>query len=279
MRMQNLWILIALVAAPTVLPAQWLDYPTPGLPRTKDGKPILTARTPRAADGHPDLSGLWQTDAAPREVLMKMLPGGVNGTAEDPPPPYFLNIMYDFGTGEQFMQPAAAAAFRKRSQNFTEESPLSHCLPEGFPMVEIAPAPYKIVQGKGMIVMLYERDTTFRQIYMDGRKLPADPSPSWLGYSTGRWEGEELVVETVGLTERSWLDARGHTHSDALHVTERFHRLDIGHMEVRMTLDDPKTYIKPFTVTLKQHLRADTDLLENFCGENEKDLAHIDGKY
>ncbi len=146
------------------------------------------------------------------------------------------------------------------------------------PLAEIAPAPYKIVQTPGMTVMLYERDTTFRQVYTDGRELPNDPQPAWLGYSVGKWDGDSLVVETIGLNDRSWLDARGHTHSDALHLTERFQRLDFGHMEVRMTIDDPKTYTKPFTIKLRQRLLPDTDLLESFCVENEKDLIHIEGK-
>ena len=126
--------------------------------------------------------------------------------------------------------------------------------------------------------MLYERDTTFRQVYTDGRKLPDDPQPSWLGYSVGKWDGDALVVETAGFNDRGWLDARGHTHSEALHLTERFQRLDFGHMEVQLTIDDPKTYTRPFTVKLKQHLLADTDLLESFCAENEKDATHIEKK-
>jgi len=146
------------------------------------------------------------------------------------------------------------------------------------PLEEMSPAPYKIIQTHGMTAMLYERDTTFRQVYTDGRKLPVDPQPTWLGYSVGKWDGDSLVVETVGFNDRSWLDVRGHTHSDALHLTERFHRLDFGHMEVQLTIDDPKTLSRPFTIKLKQRLQPDTDLLEDFCNENEKDLIHYEGK-
>ena len=279
MRNRNMYILIALITSPVLVRAQWLSQPTPGIPRTSDGKPNLSARTPRAADGKPDLSGLWQTDSAPPEVLARLLPGGTNnGSSEDLPSQYFLNILYDYKPEEAPLRPAAAVIFRQRAQSFTKESPLTHCLPTGVPMVETAPAPYKIIQGTGMTIMLYERDTTYRQVYTDGRKLPDDPSPAWMGYSVGKWDGDSLVVDTVGLNDRSWLDARGHTHSDALHVTERFRRVDFGHMEVQMTFDDPKTYTKPFTVTLKQRLQADTDLLESFCAENERDLVHIQGK-
>ena len=145
-------------------------------------------------------------------------------------------------------------------------------------MAETAPAPYKIVQTPGLIVMLYERDTNFRQIYTDGRKLPEDPSPAWFGHSVARWDADRLVVDTAGFNDRGWLDARGHTHSDALRVTERFHRRDFGHMDVEITLDDPKTYARPFTIRLNQILLPETDLIEYFCSENERDLRHFTGK-
>jgi hypothetical protein len=278
MPIRKIWILMALAAAPAVVQAQWLNHRTPGIPRTQDGKPNLSARTPRAADGKPNLSGLWQTDAAPSELSDHLIPGATNGAGEEPLSQYFINILFDFKPDEAPMRPDAAALFLQRSKAFSNESPLSHCLPEGMPLVEMAPAPYKIIQTSGLTVMLYERDTTFRQVYTDGRKLPDDPQPSWLGYSVGKWEGDWLVVDTVGFNDRGWLDARGHTHSEALHLTERFHRVDFGNMEVRLTIDDPKTYTRPFTIQLKQRLQADSDLLESFCAENEKDSHHIDGK-
>jgi hypothetical protein len=174
--------------------------------------------------------------------------------------------------------PAAAAAFRLRAPEFSRVSPLSHCLPEGMPLVEMAPAPFKIVQTPGLTLMLYERDTTYRQVYTDGRKLPEDPEPTWLGYSVGKWDGDTFVVDSIGFNDRGWLDARGHSHSEALHLRERFHRVNLGTMEVQLTIDDPKIYTRPFTVTLKQHLMPDSDLLESFCAENEKDAGHVDGK-
>jgi len=275
---RHIWMLIALTAAPAFVQAQWLNYPTPGVPRSPDGKPNLSAHTPRAADGKPNLSGLWQTDAAPPEMLERLIPGATNGAGEEPLSQYYINILSDFKPEEAPLRPAAAALFLQRSKVFSNESPLSHCLPVGMPLVEMAPAPYKIIQVRGLTVMLYERDTTFRQVYTDGRKLPDDPQPSWLGYSAGKWDGDSLVVETAGFNDRGWLDARGHTHSEALHLTERFHRLDFGHMEVQLTIDDPKTYTRPFTIQLKQRLQADSDLLESFCAENEKDSTHVDGK-
>ncbi len=279
MRNRNVWILIALAAAPAFVHAQWLDHRTPGIPRSPDGKPNLSARTPRAADGRPNLSGLWQTDSAPPEVLARLIPDATNGSGEEPLSRYFINILSDFPTEEAApIRPAAAAQFLQRAKDFSHVSPLSHCLPEGMPLVEMAPAPYKIIQTPGLTFMLYERDTTFRQVYTDGRKLPDDPQPSWLGYSVGKWDGDTLVVETTGFNDRGWLDARGHTHSEALRLTERFHRPDFGHMEVQLTIDDPRTYTRPFSVKIKQRLLPDTDLLESYCAENEKDSHHLEGK-
>jgi hypothetical protein len=275
---RSVWILIALAATPALACAQWLNYPTPGIPRTSDGKPNLSAPAPRASDGRTSLSGLWQTDSAPPELLERLVPGATNGAGEEPLSQYFINILSDFKPQEAPLLPAAAAAFLQRAKIFSNESPLSHCLPEGMPLVEMAPAPYKIVQTPGLTVMLYERDTTFRQVYMDGRKLPDDPQPSWLGYAVGKWDGDSLVVESAGFNDRGWLDARGHTHSEALRLTERFHRVDFGHMDVQITVDDPKTYTKPFTIQLRQRLQPDSDLLESFCTENEKDLHHIETK-
>jgi hypothetical protein len=272
------WIAIALVAAPAFVQAQWLNHRTPGVPRTPDGKPNLSAPAPRAADGKPDLSGLWQTQAAPPEMLERLIPGATNGAGEEPLSQYFINIFSDFKPEDVPMLPAAAALFQQRAKTFSNESPLSHCLPEGMPLVEMAPAPYKIIQTRGLTLMLYERDTTYRQVYTDGRKLPDDPQPSWLGYSVGKWDGDSLVVDSAGFNDRGWLDARGHRHSEALHLTERFHRLDFGHMEVRLTIDDPQTYSRPFTILLKQRLLPDSDLLESFCAENEKDAHHVDSK-
>jgi hypothetical protein len=271
-------LLLVLLAAPVFVHAQWLNHPTAGIPRTPDGKPNLFAPAPGAADGKPDLSGLWQTLSAPPDVLERLIPGVTNGAGEEPLSQYFINIFFDFKPEDVPFRPSAAAMFRDRAQKFSKESPLPHCFPEGMPLVEMAPAPYKIIQTPAMILMLYERDTTYRQVHTDGRKLPDDPQPSWLGYSVGKWDGKALVVDSNGFNDRGWLDARGHTHSEALHLTERFHRLDFGHMEVMLTIDDPQTYTRPFSVKLQQRLLPDTDLLESFCADNEKDSSHLDGK-
>jgi hypothetical protein len=210
--------------------------------------------------------------------LARLIPDATNGVGEEPLSQYFINILSDFKPEDEPLRPDAAALYRQRAKSFASESPLPRCLPEGMPLVEMAPAPYKIIETPGVTLMLYERGTIFRQVYTDGRKLPVDPQPAWMGYSVGNWRGDSFVVETIGFNNRGWLDARGHTHTQALHVTERFRRPDFGHMEVQLTVDDPQTYTGPFTVTLKQNLLPDTDLLESFCAENEKDVSHTSGR-
>ena len=275
MKLRNVWIWVVVAAAPMCGYAQWLNYPAPGTPRTGDGKADLSAPAPRASNGKPDLSGVWQAEAAPFEELAKLLPGGVNGLGEDAPSRYFLNMLADFKPSDAPIRPAAAALFQKHAQAFGNDSPGTNCLPAGVPLADLLPSPYKLIQTPGTIVMLYEAETTFRQIYTDGRKQLEDPQPSWMGYSVGKWEGDTLVVDAVGFNDRGWLDAFGHTHSDAMHVTERFHRRDFGHMEVQITIDDSKTYTRPFTVKFNQVLLPDTDLIESFCSEDEKDLPHL----
>ena len=148
----------------------------------------------------------------------------------------------------------------------------------GVPSTELIAVPFKMIQTPGILVMLNELDFTFRQIYTDGRPLPVDPQPSWLGYSIGRWEGDTLVVTTAGFNDKGWLDAIGHTHSEALRVEERFRRRDFGHMELRITIDDAKTFTKPFTIKVNQLLVPDSDILETVCAENERDRAHTADK-
>ncbi len=274
MQLKKLYLLIALFA-PACVQAQWVHLPTPGLPRTADGKPKLSAPVPRTRDGKPDLTGIWEAEPAPREELMKMLPGGINGLGEDPPSKYFLNILADYPLDEAPLVPEAAATFQKRLPFFGRDFQVTRCLPAGVPNDDLLPVPFKILQTQNQIAMLFELDNSFRQIFTDGRQLPNDPSPSWLGYSVGKWEGDTLVVETIGLNDKAWLDAIGHTHSELLHVTERFHRRDFGHIEVELRLDDPKTFAKPVTIHFNERLVPDTELIETFCAEGEKDAAHM----
>ena len=172
------------------------------------------------------------------------------------------------------MTPAAAALFKQRFDAFGKDNPSTSCLPLGVPLMDYAVFPHKIVQTADVVVIMYEALTMFRQIHTDGRKLPVDPEPAFSGYSVGKWEGDSLVVEAAGFKDNGWLDAFGHPHSSAMRVTERFRRLNFGTMEVQVTVDDPKNYVRPITIKFNADLYPDTDLIESFC-ENEKDRAHL----
>ena len=269
-------VLFCIIFAGSSVHAQWVNYRVPGIPRGSDGKPQLSAPAPRTSYGKPDLSGIWEVEAAPREELLRFLPDGVNLLGENAPSKYFLNIFADLKPEDV---PLTASAMPISNQHFAgrgKDAPFSRCLPFGIPLLDIAPAPFKIVQTPGVVLMLYEADGSFRQIHTDGRKLPADnPLPSWMGYSTGKWEGDTLVVDSAGFNNRSWLDAGGHPHSDSMRVTERFHRRDAGHMDVQITINDPVTFTKPFTMKITQLLVPDTDLIETVCLENETDVKHL----
>jgi hypothetical protein len=262
-------------------PGQWLNYPTPGTPRGTDGKPNLSAKAPRASNGKPDLSGVWRTaydSSADNERRFGASVTAFSVPGDDPSTfsKYFLNILVDFTPGENPMRPAAAELFRKNTEKKANSSS-ARCLPQGLPRTDInSYAPFKILQTPGVIAVLYEVDNTHRQIYTDGRTLPVDPQPTWGGYSVGRWDGDTLIVDAAGFNEETWLDSGGHPHSDALRVHERFYRRDFGHMDLSVTVDDPKMYTRPFTITVTEVLLPDTDILESVCNENEKDRTHLD---
>jgi hypothetical protein len=266
----DIWVGIAFVGACLSGQAQWLNQPIPGAPRMPDGKVNMTGPVPRV-NSKPDLSGIWQVQPEPR-------PPGLFGLGESPNSKYFRNILADFKPGEEPLLPAAAEIFRRHSQAGGAASPSLHCLPDGVPHGDLLPEPFKIIQTPGVIVLLYEVETTFRQIFIDGRKQLTDPSPSWNGYSVGKWEGDTLVVDTVGFNDLSWLDAAGHGHSEDMRVEERFLRRDFGHLEVTVTMTDAKTFTKPITISFVEELLADTDLLEHYCLEHETDATHQPGK-
>ena len=252
---------------------QWLNYPTPGTPRTRDGKPDLSAKAPRAPGGKPDLSGVWRTEpeSPGRNSTVFDVPGDYPSTFSR----YFSNILADFKNPEEIVRPEAAELVRKWKSGYN--SPGYQCLPFGLPTSDIfSYSPFKIIQAPGEIVILYEVDNTHRQIYLDGRKLPKDPQPTWLGYSVGRWEGDTLVVDTAGFNDNSQATLGGYPRSEALHIEERFHRRDFGHMDLQLTVDDPKIFVKPITIKVTELLEPDSDVLEMICNENaEKDRPHL----
>ena len=256
-------IAVAVLAMAGVAHGQWVDYPTPGLPRTRDGKPNLTAPAPRTADGKRDLSGIWLID-----------------DLEKGPKRHFFDLAQDLKPDAVVMLPWAVALQRQREDDLHKDHPYSRCIPPSPPGSSMLLHPFKIVQTPKLTVMLHEMPTgsTFRQVFTDGRPLPIDPQPAWLGYSVGRWDGDTLVVDTIGFHDQGWLDAGvGRPHSDALHLTERFRRRDFGHIDVDITIDDPKTFTKPWSVKIGLQLAPDTELVEGVC-ENERDLGHLVGK-
>jgi hypothetical protein len=246
-----LWLLC------TPLYGQWVNMPQAGIPRGPDGKPNLLAPAPRIADGHPDLSGIWVAADAK----------------------YTVNVSADLKPGDVPFQPWAQALVAQRADgSHSGEDPYANCLPSGVPRVNATPQPWKVIQKPEVFVILYESINTWRQVFFDGRKLGNDFPPTFLGYSTGKWDGDTAVVETRGFNGKTWLDQTGKPTSDALHVTERFRRMDFGHMEIQITIDDPKVYTKPWTVTEHVRLVPDTDVIENAC-ENNLDLRHLGSKF
>ena len=263
--------------------AQWINHPAPGIPRTKDGKPNLAARTPTALDGKPDLSGVWITDSTPIEELNRLFPDitalAVPGDGPEILNKYFLNILADFKPEEAPVRPEAIPLLLRRGlEGQGKDSPTAKCLPAGVPMGDLLGIPRRFVQAPGLLVILYEGINPQRLIRMDGRKHPVDPQPAWLGYSVGAWEGDTLVVETRGFNDKSWLDGFGHARSEAMRTVERFRRRDYGHIDVQVTIEDPKIYTRPFSIRYTQTLAPDTDILESVCAENERDQVHLVGK-
>ena len=272
-------IFIALSALSASLHAQWINQPSAGVPRTKDGKPNLSAPAPRQRDGKPDLSGVWQTIDPTREERYKFFFDGINNLGEDVPSVYFMNILYDYKPEDSPLRPELVAAFQQRLAARARDIPSTRCLPFGLPLINAAPFPYKIMHLPGEVVLLYEHDNTnfLAGVYVDERGIRRIRLRRGWDYSIGKWDGDALVVESTGFNDKSWLDAAGHPHSEDMRVTERFHRRDFGHMDLEETIDDPKMYTRPFRLTIKQVYVPDTDLLESFC-ENEQDSKHIQAK-
>jgi hypothetical protein len=241
-------------AAIAILLAQWVNVPLPNTPRTPDGKPNLTAPAPKAPDGRPDLTGVWR----------------------NPNSKYLDNLAAD-GVAVPF-QEWAGALYRERQANFSKDRPSGRCLPHGVPDAMLVPAtPFKIIQTPGVALILFENQGHFRQVFTDGRGFPPEMQPTWLGYSIGKWEGDTFVVETTGFNDQTWLDDGGHPHSDAYHATERFRRRDFGHLDMEITIDDPKAYTNPWKATVQFEYFPDMELMESVC-ENELDAQHMVGK-
>jgi len=256
-------------AGSTPLSAQWLKHPTAGVPKLPGGKPNLSAPAPRTSDGKPDLSGIWEPErnrTCPPEGCFDMLAGE-----------QFFDIGWGLKDGLPY-RPWAADARKTRMAENGKDDPVSRCLPGGVVKLHTTPLLRKIIQVPGLVVTLNETDATYRQIFTDGRPLPVDPEPSWKGYSSGKWVGDTLVVESTGFRDGLWLDRSGSPLTDAAKLIERFRRVNYGKLEIEVTVDDPKAYAAPWTVKLNQFIVLDTDLLDYVCVENEKDIKHLVGR-
>jgi hypothetical protein len=260
---------LALAICAVSASAQWINYPTPGIPRLPNGKPNLAAPVPKAADGKPDLSGLWQRARGANRPKQRSNAGLAMGP----------NLADFMRPGETIppMLPAAAALYKQRQANFMADRPSSHCLPHGIPDQMLIGVPMKIVQNPGVTFILYEEFARFRQIFTDGRPHPPVANPAWLGYSIGSWDGDWFVVDTRGFNDKSWLDDSGRPHTEALHTIERFRRTDFGHMDIEVTIDDPGAYTKPWSFPMKFDFLPDTEMIEDVC-DNERDYVHSVGK-
>jgi hypothetical protein len=256
-----------LAAAPSVLFAQWLDYPTAGVPRTPDGKVNLSAPAPRTPDGKPDLSAMWGWENRAN------CGAHCNDTQIGRE---FINIAAGLKEGLPY-QPGAAELVKQRTATQAQD-PNVHCMPRGAPRIWTDDYYKRLIQTPGRLIILTERNMQYRQIFTDGRPLPVDPNPTWNGYSTGKWEGDTLVVETIGFRDDLWLDANGNPLTNAAKVTEKIRRPNYGTLQIEITVNDPKTYTAPWTVQMNQPVVLDTELLDYYCLENEKDAVHMVGK-
>jgi len=261
--------------------AQWLNYPDPRLPRAQDGRPDLSAAPPRTLDGKPDLSGVWHAEITPDAEWRRHLGDAVfesrlvtraAGMGIGTISIYANDLMVGLSTQQrvELLRPSAVARMKEPRQPLRDM-----CLPIGFPRAALLTPVTKLIQSPNILLMLMEEGNAYRQIYLDGRPLPQGPQPSWFGYSTGRWEGDTLVVESNGFNDKSYLDGVGHPRSESMRMTERYRRRDVGHLEVIMTFDDPVYYTRPFSAAVTHVLQADTDILEYVCNENEKDAARV----
>ena len=268
-------IVAVLGALSQPISAQWFRYPMPGVPKTAAGLPNLKAPAPRTADGKPDFSGVWIADnPLPCPPFLR---DGDECIEKIPLSVEAANIGASLPGGLPY-QPWAAALVKQRTADFSKDDPHARCLPSNIPRAYTLPHYQKVIQVPGLIAMLQEFNASYRQIFTDGRPLPVDPQPSWNGYSSAKWDGDTLVVDTIGLRDDLWLDMSGNPLTSAARLTERIRRPSFGTLQVEFTVNDPKAYTKPWTVMLKQSFAVDTELVDEICLENEKSVQRMIGK-
>jgi hypothetical protein len=265
-------VILGTPLASTPLAAQWLKYPTAGVPRKTDGKVDMSAPSPRMADGKPDFSGIWMTGE----------PNGRRQNANDGPGDpsaitasrQMSNLGVDLPGGLPY-QPWLVPIVKERTNNLAKDDPHIKCLPDNFIRAYGLPHLLRFVQTPNLLVVLNEMNAGYRQVFTDARPLPEDPNPSLQGYSSAKWSGDTLVIDTIGFQDDTWIDWNGSVLTQAAKVREQIRRPDFGHLEIQVTVDDPKAYTKPWTVTLKQRIVVDTELIDEICLENEQSLKHM----
>jgi hypothetical protein len=284
------FVILGTPLASTHLAAQWLKYPTAGVPRKADGKVDMLAHSPRMADGKPDFSGIWTTGepnlrrtgglSSPKEATGPREPQSPND-GQSPGDASAItasrqmaNIGVDLPGGLPY-QPWLVPIVKERTDNLAKDDPHIRCLPDNFLRAYGLPHLLKFVHTPNLLVVLNEMNAGYRQVFTDARPLPEDPTPSWQGYSSGKWSGDTLVIDTTGLRDDTWIDWNGSVLTQAAKVREQIRRPDFGHLEIQVTVDDPKAYTKPWTVTLKQRIVVDTELIDEICLENEQSLKHL----
>ncbi|MCU1336073.1 MAG: hypothetical protein JWO19_1654 [Bryobacterales bacterium] len=284
------FVILGTPLASTHLSAQWIKYPTAGVPRKADGKVDISAGTPRMADGKPDFSGVWMTGepnvrrtgslSSPKEApgprepqspSAEQSPGDASAITASR---QMANIGVDLPGGLPY-QPWLVPIVKERTDNLAKDDPHIRCLPDNFLRAYGLPHLLKFVHTPSLLVVLNELNAGYRQVFTDARPLPEDPTPSWQGYSSGKWSGDTLVIDTIGLRDDTWIDWNGSVLTEAAKVREQVRRPDFGHLEIQVTVDDPKAYTKPWTVTLKQRIVVDADLIDEICLENEQSLKHM----
>jgi len=269
------------------LAAQWFHYPTTGVPRKADGKVDMTAPAPRMADGKPDFSGIWTTAepnvrragelSSPKAVTTGRVPQAEQ-TPGDPgditASRQMANLGVDLPGGLPY-QPWLVPIVKERTDSLAKEDPHIRCLPDNFVRAYGLPHLLKFVHTPSLLVVLNEMNAGYRQVFTDGRPLPKDPTPSWQGYSSAKWSGDTLVIDTIGLRDDTWIDWNGSVVTESAKIREQIRRPEFGHLEIQVTIDDPKAYTKPWTVTLKERIVVDTELVDEICQENEQSLQHM----
>ncbi len=265
-------IALAILGVPLLsihLAAQWIHYPTAGVPRKADGKVDMSAATPRMADGKPDFSGIWTSDEAdPRRPGVPPNPNDATTSRR------MVNLGVDLPGGLPY-QPWLAPIVKERTANMAKDDPHIRCLPDNFLRAYGMPHLLKFVHTPNLLVVLNEMNAGYRQVFTDARPLPVDPTPSWEGYSSAKWSGDTLVIDTIGVRDDTWIDWNGSVLTEAAKVREQIRRPDFGHLEIQVTVDDPKAYTKPWTVMIKERLIVDTELIDEICLENEQSLKHM----